>query len=332
MQLHLFLNAEYPAGVDLRPKVEDHIRQAQMARDFGFVGVAVGQHLSVGDLQWFPPVPFLTYLAGRLPEMRLTTSVALIPYFNPLLLAETFAFLDVLSDGRLTIGVGPGWAPHEFHALGIDRSQRVETFERNIMCIDRLLRGEEIEVDGSDGEVRSIRLGLRPVQRPRPPIWVGASTPRSARRLAKFADTFVMSSHIPLDRQVEIRNAFLDGKGMATDEPLTTPVLRNVFVGKTREAALEKAMPYLESSYSHFDDWGLFSGVLRESRKSQRFPDTVLGRVIIGDPHDVAEGLRLTSERLRTDTIALRMQWRGMSSDDVEDSIRLLGNNVLPML
>lgn len=331
MQLYLFLNAEYPSGTDIGPRVDDHVRQARAAQELGFAGIAVGQHLSIGDLQWFPPIPFLSHLAAKLPGMRLATSVVLVPYVDPLVLAESLAFLDVLTGGRLTVGVGPGWAAHEFHALGIDPKRRIEIFTDSLTRIDRLLRGEQIEVRGADGVQRPVSLGLRPIQRPRPPIWVGASSPRSARRLAPLADSFVMSSHIPLDRQVVIRDAFVAAKGPGADD-LDTPVLRNVFVAPTRAAALEKAMPYLEASYSQFDDWGLFSEVLRESGGSQPFPETVLGRVIIGDPEDVAEGLRLTCARLKTTTVMLRMQWRGMSSADVEESIELLGKHVLPLL
>lgn len=332
MQLYLFLNAEYPAGTNLAPKVDDHVRQAQAAQHFGFTGVAVGQHLSIGDLQWFPPIPFLSYLAARLPGLRLATTVTLVPYFDELMLAESLAFIDVVSGGRLTIGVGPGWATREFQALGIDRERRIEIFEDKVARIDRLLRGEEIEVRGADGETRSVGLGLLPVQSPRPPIWVGASSPRTARQLAPLADSFVMSAHVPLDQQVKIRSAFMDAKGLAGGDELETPVIRNVFVARTRAAALEKAMPYLEASYSHFDDWGLFSEVLRENPGSRSFPDTVLGRVIIGDPNDVVEGLELTRERLSTTTVLLRMQWRSMSSLDVEESIDLLGKHVLPKL
>lgn len=332
MRFYLFANAEYPAGIELGPRVDDHVRQALLARDKGFVGLAMGQHLSIGDLQWFPPLPFASYLAAHCPGMRLALTVVLLPHVNPVALAEAVAFADVLTGGRLDVGVAPGWAAAEFTALGVDHSQRLAIFEQRVVVLDALLRGQTVEVPGPDGLPHAVTLGLQPVQRPRPPLWLGSSSPGSARSFGRYVDTLVMSAHVPLEQQVAIKAAFLAGRPAGAAEPADTPIIRNVFVAPTRAEALAQAMPYLERSYAAFDDWGLFSRVLREEHPTGGLPESVLGRVILGDPDDVVQGLRLTSERLRTRTFVLRMQWKGMPSKEVEDAITLFGDHVMPHL
>lgn len=328
MHYSLFLNCEYSAGTDLRERVEDHVKQAELAQQLGFTGVAVGQHLSIGSLQWFPPIPFLSHLTARCPDLHVATAVVVLPYHNPTLLAESLAFLDVLTDGKLSIGLAPGWAADEFGALGVDHESRLERFDSGVRMVTSLLAGESVAAPGDGGQ--EFRLGLLPVQRPRPPIWLGGSSVKIARELAHLGDTMVMSSHVPLDKLVKVKKAFVEAKGGETYPLPTTPVLRNVFVGKTREAALEVAMPFLEASYSNLDDWGLFQKVLHEPNTSERFGELVLNRVILGDPDDVAEGLRLVGERLDTDHVILRMQWLGLGQEHVEESLRTFGDSVMP--
>ncbi|TCO62028.1 LLM class flavin-dependent oxidoreductase [Actinocrispum wychmicini] len=327
MELQLFINAEYSSQTPLPPRIDEHIRQARLAADHGLTGASVGQHLSLGDLQWPPPIQFLSYLTAKVPELKLSLTAVLVPFFDPVLLAESVAFLDVLTGGRLTVGVAPGWVEAEFMALGRNKADRLVAFEHGLRTLDALLRGDEIEVGG-----RPVRLGLRPVQRPRPPILLGASSPRTARTFAPLADSMVLSAHVPLDRQVRIQQAFLQGKGLTGDQIPTMPILRNVFVAETRAKAIELAMPYLAKSYAHFRDWGLFTQVLREKGEVDRFQELLLSRVIVGDPEDVAQGLKLHADALRTDTFLLRMQWRGMPSEHVENAIKLIGDRVIPLL
>jgi alkanesulfonate monooxygenase SsuD/methylene tetrahydromethanopterin reductase-like flavin-dependent oxidoreductase (luciferase family) len=327
MDIQLYINAQYPSSTELRPRIDEHIRQAKLARDHGLTGLAVGQHLSLGDLQWPPPIPFLSYLTAQVPEMKLSLTAALVPFFDPVLLAEQLAFLDVLTGGRLTVGLAPGWVEAEFAALGLRKSDRLAAFERGLRTLDSLLSGAEVEIGGA-----GVRLGLRPVQQPRPPLLIGASSPRTARTFAPLADSMVLSAHIPLARQLEIQRGFLAGKGDPEGEPPTMPILRNVFVAETRAKAIEIALPYLNRSYTHFADWGLFSQVLNEKDGLERFQELILGRAIVGNPEDVAQGLKLHAEALRTDTFILCMQWRGMPSEHVEESIRLIGGRVLPLL
>lgn len=327
MDIHFYVNAAHSSTTNLRDKIDEHVRQAELARDCGFSGLAVGQHLSLGELQWPPPLPFLAYLTARVPELALSLTAALATFFDPVLLAEQLAFLDVLCGGRLTIGLAPGWVEAEFAALGLNRHDRLDVFEHRLRIVDDLLSGSEVEIGG-----HPVRLGLRPIQQPRPPLLIGASSPRTARKLAQLADSMVLSAHIPLPRQVEIQRGFLSGRGSADDHPPTMLLLRNVFVAESREEALETALPYLSGAYAHFGDWGLFSQVLNEQDKRTLWREQLLDRAIVGDPDDVAKEIRRSAEALRTDTVVLCMQWRGMPSRHVERAIRLIGDQVLPLL
>lgn len=320
MRFYLFINPEHPAGADPRAGLEGHVRQVELARRWGFQGVAAGQHLSTEGMQWFPPVPLLSHLAARCQGLELGTAVLVLPFFHPLLVAEAMAFLDVATGGASFLGVAAGWSASEFAALGVPRERRLARLREGVEIIERLWTGSEVHFHGEEFHLDGVTLSLTPVQRPRPPIWVGTSSVGVARRVAALGDALVLSSHLPvgaLERQVR---AYREERArLGAPPPADVPVLRNVYVGEDDRSALEEALPYLEASYGRFQQWGLVEADLRE-------------RVLLGGPGQVAEGLRSLHERLGATKILLRMQWYGMPSELAERSLQRFGERVLPEL
>ena len=138
---------------------------------------------------YFEPLSTLCYLAGVTERIRLGTHVLILPYRNPLVAAKEIATLDVLSNGRVDLGVGVGWMREEFEALGhgyFDRRGAVTDEQIRVM---KALWTED--VTSFDGEFyRFDRLGAHPHprQRPHPPIWVGGHTRPAIRRAARLGD------------------------------------------------------------------------------------------------------------------------------------------------
>jgi probable F420-dependent oxidoreductase len=174
---------EKDAGVD------DLVRAAQTADKAGFFYVGVCDHVAIPrayaeamSTTWFNPVATLGFLAGQTDRVRLLTNVYVAPYRHPLDTAKAFATLDALSGGRVILGVGAGHVEGEFDALGIPFKDRGRILDA---AIDRIMAA------WSDEFVDDVGLRPRPVQQPRPPIWIGGSGNPALRRVAARGDGWI---------------------------------------------------------------------------------------------------------------------------------------------
>ena len=146
-----------------------------------------GKHPSVGDaLETFS---ILGVVAGATERLRLVTSVLVLPYRNPVLTAKMVASLDVLSGGRVTLGVGAGWLKEEFEALGSPAFEaRGAVTDEWITIFKQLWSQSPASFNGRFYRYSDIRCEPFPVQKPHPPIWVGGHSRAALRRTARHGD------------------------------------------------------------------------------------------------------------------------------------------------
>jgi probable F420-dependent oxidoreductase len=168
---------------------------ARAADRAGLLYVAVCDHVAVPRPQaehmgttWYDTVATLGYLAGITKTVRLLSHVYVPAYRHPLLTASAFATLDVLSGGRVILGVGAGHLEGEFAALGVDFGGRGARTDEAIGAVSETLTREFPAVEGPTWQFSEAGVGPRPIQSPRPPIWVGGSSPRALRRVAELGD------------------------------------------------------------------------------------------------------------------------------------------------
>ena len=249
MNVGLILGMEHPAGDDPARRFAEHREQVRLARAAGFDLVGIPHHYSRGPSQWFPPLVSAAALAADAGQMRIATTVLLLPMLHPVETAEQAAMLDVLTGGRFVFGVGAGWQPAEFHALGVPMEGRLARLEEALTVIEPLWTGDPVTFHGRHFALEDVRLTLRPVQRPRPPIWMGANAAAAAvRRAARLADAWIVSAHPDLEtveRHLETYREALDALGKPF--PPELPVLRNAYVAADLETALAEARPYFEA-------------------------------------------------------------------------------------
>jgi probable F420-dependent oxidoreductase len=174
---------EREAGVD------DLRRAAVEAEQAGFFYVAICDHVAIPrekaetmSTTWFNPVATLGWLAGQTTKVRLMTNVYVAAYRHPLETAKMFATLDHLSGGRVILGVGAGHVEGEFDALGVSFADRGRLTNE---AIDGIVEAWTNEYVGDVG------LRPRPVQQPRPPIWIGGSSKAALRRVAERGDGWI---------------------------------------------------------------------------------------------------------------------------------------------
>ncbi len=177
---------------------EDLVRAAQACDDAGFFYVAVCDHIAVPrepsemmTTQWYDPIATLAYLAASTTRTRLMTNVLVPAYRHPLQVAKSFATLDALSGGRVILGVGAGHLQGEFEALGVPFEGRGALLDEAIDGIVAAWTDEFPVLAGPRWPAKDVGQRPRPVQQPRPPIWIGGSGRPALRRVAERGDGWI---------------------------------------------------------------------------------------------------------------------------------------------
>ena len=151
------------------------------------------QYRSVHD-----PLSVLAYLAARTSRVRLGVAVVNAPYYSPILLAKQLTTIDILSGGRLDAGIGIGWLPQEFEAAGARYEHRGARTADFVRCLRAIWQDDIVEYEGSYFRVPRARVDPKPLQRPHPPILLGASAAPALRRAGQMATGWVSSSRADL--------------------------------------------------------------------------------------------------------------------------------------
>ena len=181
---------------------------ANKGEEFGFDALLTGDHILVPKAISSPypyteggefpgsatgesmeQITLLSYIAGQTSKIRLVTSVLIVPHRNPLIAAKSLATLDVLSGGRLVVGVGVGWMREEFQALGLPPfEERGAVTDEYIKAFKTLWTEDDPSFEGKYVSFDDISFLPKPVQKPHPPIWVGGESRPALRRAAELAD------------------------------------------------------------------------------------------------------------------------------------------------
>ncbi|TQM45150.1 TIGR03619 family F420-dependent LLM class oxidoreductase [Pseudonocardia cypriaca] len=187
---------------------ENLVRVAAEAEELGYASLWTLQRLLVGtDQDLHPvyhsvldPVAALAFAAARTSRIRLGIGVINLPFVPPAYLAKQAATLDVLSGGRLDLGLGVGWSPAEFAASGASTERRGPRTVEYVQVLHTLWADEVSEFDGEFYTVPPSRMLPKPVQRPGPPVLLGGGVPAALQRAGRIADGWISSSGADLRR------------------------------------------------------------------------------------------------------------------------------------
>ncbi len=175
------------------------------AERLGFQSVFLVEHHFTGAGQVSASMTLLAYLAARTQQIRLGTAVVVLPWHNPILVAEQAATLDLLSGGRLDLGVGKGYRPPEFSGFCIPQNEANERFDEAIEVIRKAWTLEgRFSHHGKRWHFESVIVEPEPVQRPHPPLWMAGGSPESIRRAAREGFNLLLdqlgSTQLTIDR------------------------------------------------------------------------------------------------------------------------------------
>jgi probable F420-dependent oxidoreductase len=137
-------------------------------------------------MQWLDPIVTLSAIAAVTERVRLGTSVFVLPYRDPVTLAAELAALDVLSDGRLVLGVGVGWMREEFEAIGVPPAERGARTDEHLEVMRKLWSEDPASFEGRFTRFQNVVLATTPKREGGPPIWIGGNTDAALRRALRF--------------------------------------------------------------------------------------------------------------------------------------------------
>lgn len=176
--------------------VADVVDLAVEAEELGFDSVWVNHHIlnvgyvsdRLGSLPYYDALTILTWVASRTERVRLGTSVLVIPYLHPMVLAKQIATLDVLSGGRLVLGIGVGGLPEENAALGIDYASRGSYADESIGVMRALWSHGDASYEGRHFSFERLTASPKPLQQPHPPLLIGGNSRPALHRAARLGN------------------------------------------------------------------------------------------------------------------------------------------------
>jgi alkanesulfonate monooxygenase SsuD/methylene tetrahydromethanopterin reductase-like flavin-dependent oxidoreductase (luciferase family) len=294
----------------------DTVQHLVHAEQLGFGHALIGEHHFTDD-QFVPsPLVAATAIAARTTTMRVATNVALLPLYHPVRLAEDVAVLDVLSNGRVDLGVGVGYNAAEFAGYGVAREDIGKKANENLDIVRRLLTGEN--VDGA-------RITPPPVQRPHPPIWVGGTSRAAVRRAATYGDAYTG----PADPNVW--RMYLEELAPTGKQPrLNLTGSPWLFVSEDPERTLALVGPGLLHWFNEAARMAEANNVANAGIRTMESIDDLRGLVSILTPDAMVEKIRSMVGDLPVDTFGLRLAAPGMPPRDVDDHLELFATKVIP--
>ena len=312
---------------------EQLIDQIVTAETLGFDQVWLTEHHFTDDGYNPSVMPMAAAIASRTSVIRIGTFVLILPFHDPLRVAEDATCVDLISGGRFDLGVGLGYTADEYQILGIDRRERAARLEEGLDIIKRLWLEESVSVDGQFTQLQQATLSPKPVQSPHPPIWIGARAGKAIDRAGRLGANLLTT--IGPDPAPRFRDA-LSVNGFTPDEH-EIGQLRLIYCAPTEDQAWSEVAEFLHLSMSYY---GKVMGETPEAMGDENLwnftsPEEIrysgLGRAAtIGTPDQVIGKLDSWLENHHCTQIICSTHLAGMDPAKSTASMRLFAEEVIP--
>ncbi len=312
--------------------VFDMVEQAVLADGLGFESVSITEHHLMNILMMPGPLQFATYLAARTERLRIITSIAVLPLHEMRTYAGEVITTDILTEGRLMLGVGRGAFRFEMERLGIPMEETQDRFNESLDVLQALLTREEVSWDGRYYKFEPLTVMPRPVRPIR--LMMAVMNPEGiyhcTRRGFHIQTTPLAGNHQLLIDQVQ---AFARGKSDSGDDAsdLTLSLSRVGFVTRS-QAEKDRAISQANSYYARFDNVFtgpgiLDNGMIRELPRSQT-RDELAEVVLIGSPQEIIDRLSVYQE-LGIDRFIINCNF-GVEQGRTLENIQQFAEEVMP--
>ena len=278
---------------------DDVLNIGKRAEELGFDSVWVNHHIlnvgyifdRLGSKPYYDAMTVLTWVAAHTERVRLGTTVLVLPYLNPLVLAKTLATMDVMSKGRLNVGVGVGALKPESDALGSTFETRGRYADESIKIMRELWESEDPEFDGEFFSFSGVKFSPKPIQKPGPPILIGGASRAALRRVAALGDGWhpIRQSIADLKQNIATIHRLAAEAGRDPSE-ITVTVRTELDVLDSRSDGTESPMigtaDQLRATIEQYEEIGVSELVLSVStddvERIQRTQDRFAAQIIHG--------------------------------------------------
>jgi len=305
------------------------LRQVEAAQRNGLTYITIGHHYLYGDLRWLQPVPTLARLAAELnDDVTLATTIIQAPLYHPVALAEELATLDIMSRGRLVVGVGAGYRSDEFTALGVDFADRFAMLDESVALMKRLWTEDHVTHTGRFWQLEDARPHIQPWQVPHPPLWVGAMGPVGVRRSARLGDGWPVTPETKIPDMVRLLSLYEDERERLGKPQVRHPLRREIVPAATTDAAFERFEYMAKERLVAYAQRQLATRDAGELTSS--FREVAAKETFIGTPDECVAQIRELAAVVPIDPILVRAQWPHLTGDEVVAYLDDLGRDIVP--
>lgn len=306
------------------------LEEVTRAEQLGFDSVWMEEHHSVTNHYWPSPLPVLAGFATRTSRMTLGTDILVGAFYHPARLAEDIALLDIMSNGRIVLGIAIGYKPDEFALYGVDLEKRGARFEEQLAIVKGLWTQEAVSFRGRYYTVEG-RLEPKPVTKPHPPIWIGGWGDITLRRAATLADNWIPGPTADLERLLEGKRQFLANRAAAgRHEPVTEwPLTRDVIIADTDARARELAEEHIMIAYRR-EYAGGWRHPFIDASVATDLDRLMADRFIIGGPEQCVAQIRRFVAQYGMTHLICRTFFPGMPHAHIMRELELIAREVMP--
>jgi probable F420-dependent oxidoreductase len=317
----------------------------RIADALGYDTVTQGHHhFMMGNLS--DPLTYLAALAGITEKIRFSTTIFLLPFHNPLRVAEQVAMIDQLSGGRAGIGVGTGWNRLEYEAYGVPFAERGPRMEEALKVMRLLWTEEKVEFHGQFNSFPRLTLYPRPIQKPNPPLWVAGGARVAIERAARLGDAWLCGP-VESSNRILAMKAIYDAKCAALSRQPDWVLRRYVWISEEPGTIERDVLPgYIEGLLGHWRESTTDPEnieIIRRIDAGGAIPTRQIAddRLLWGDPASIIRQIRELRDRTGLDHLIVAfgtglpahndLNGRAIAGfDEVARMVRLFAQEVMP--
>ena len=343
MKFAPFVNIQCREGHDYNKVYRGRIEEAILAEELGYDGFYVAEHAFVEHGRPSPAVT-LGHIAAKTKRIRIGTAVSVLSWHNPLEIAQDYATVDILSEGRLNFGVGRGGQKHEFDGYGVDWTTSQERYQEALKVVLKAWKGEKFSFKGDFFEFPELYVNPMPIQKPHPPLFQPTTSPASmAAVVPQNITPLVGASFSPPERvkaNFDALKSILQKENRMDMDRIAHP---HIFVSDNVEMARREAKESVEWLIEDF-------GATFDIAEGAEYPEKFLGRkklgdfiksltfkkiideelMWIGDSNYIIDRINWLKDSCDVTYILSNMSPGGMEHEKVTKSMELLATKVIP--
>jgi alkanesulfonate monooxygenase SsuD/methylene tetrahydromethanopterin reductase-like flavin-dependent oxidoreductase (luciferase family) len=338
MEFGTFLLLQSPSAAPSETVYARGVEITQAAEELGFRNMWLAEHhfSTYGLLS--RPLMYALHLANKTRHIRVGTAVIVVPLHHPLVIAEEIATLDLLTGGRLDVGLGRGYQRYEFERLGVELGESRTRWEEAVDIILLALAGKTFSYEGKHYRIPETTVFPQPIQKPHPPIWVTAQSPDSVEATVKRSFNLLTGGYgVSIDRLREFRKAF-DARlaEYPPKEPMHVGIQRPVYVAESAaeaRAAAEQARwnlrvtLSLRNNYERVEDGRAMPVPFAGEPSTDEILDTFS---VIGTPDTCIRQIRRLQDVMHIDHFNCSFSFGDLSQDQILGSMRRFSRDVMP--